>query len=181
MRENHTDANWENPSIRIVFRDNWGGSYTETKSLPSIAPGESSDFSIPVGAYPVTIRSMDTSAWLQIYLDTGDLPSSESYWCVQFHLHGDEKNRQPRKSWLSNLYEPMQHKGCGLCGYCWWRRSRTDSSHTLCRTVLAFIRSQFIDCRNRSVYCNLLASGTSKASIVSAIDSFANFFSRANR
>lgn len=89
--ENHTNANWENPSIRIVFRDNWGGSYTETKFLPSIAPGESSDFSIPVGAYPVTIRSMDTSAWLQVYLNTGNLPSSERYWCVQFHLHGDEK------------------------------------------------------------------------------------------
>lgn len=40
---------------------------------------------------------------------------------------------------------------------------------------------KFIDCRNRSVYCNLLASGTSKASIVSAIGSFANFFSRADR
>ena len=96
--ENSTNANWENPSIRIVFKDNWGGSYTETKFLPSIAPGESSDFSIPVGAYPVTIRSMDTSAWLQVYLNTGNLPSSERYWCVQFHLHGDEKNSQPRKS-----------------------------------------------------------------------------------
>lgn len=88
--ENNTNASWENPSIRIIFKDNWGGHYSETKSLPSLAPGEASDFSIPVGSYPVTNHSADTSAWLQVYLDAGNLPITEHYWCVQFQLHKDE-------------------------------------------------------------------------------------------
>ena len=88
--ENNTNANWESPSIRIIFSDNWGGRFTETKSLPPIPSGASSDFSIPVGAYPVTTRGAETSAWLQVYLDSGNLPSSERYWCVQFHLHGND-------------------------------------------------------------------------------------------
>ena len=52
--ENNGNITWDNPQIRIVFSDNWEKKYTETKSLPSVAPGKTADFSIPVGTYPVT-------------------------------------------------------------------------------------------------------------------------------
>ena len=82
---NKTGVLWNNPSIRIMFSDNWGSKYTETKSLPPIAPGESATFSIPVGSYIVSDRPQ-TSAWLQVYLNTENLPSTESYWCVIFKI-----------------------------------------------------------------------------------------------
>ena len=91
--ENNTNILWEYPSVRIVFRDNWGGKSTETKSLPSLPPGASSDFAISVGSYPVPSQSR-TSVWLQVYLDTGSLPSAESYWCVQFLLQENETKIQ---------------------------------------------------------------------------------------
>lgn len=90
--KNNSNTTWENPGIRLVFRDNWGGSHTETKSLPPVAVGATADFSIPVGSYDVTDRPeiSEVSAWLQIYLENGTIPIDETYWCVQFLLRSDE-------------------------------------------------------------------------------------------
>ena len=94
--ENSSNTTWDSPSIRVVFRDNWGGRHTETISLAPIPSGESADFDIPVGSYPVTNRpdATEVSAWLQIYLDHGDLPVSERYWCLQFLLKENESKVQ---------------------------------------------------------------------------------------
>ena len=91
--ENNSHTTWNNPQIKIVFSDNWGGKYTETKVLPSVAPGAAADFFIPVGSYSVTRSEMypDTSAWLQVYLDNGNLKATENYWCIEFNLRENGK------------------------------------------------------------------------------------------
>ena len=94
--ENNSGRTWENPSIRIIFQDNHGGKFSEVKSLPPIAVGAAADFSIPVGSYSVARSEIysDTSAWLQVYLDNGNLKATESYWCVEFNLRENENVAQ---------------------------------------------------------------------------------------
>lgn len=94
--ENNSGRRWENPSVRIIFKDNHGGNFSEIKSLPPIEAGASADFSIPVGSYSVAQSEIysDTSAWLQVYLDNGNLKATESYWCVEFNLHENENLSQ---------------------------------------------------------------------------------------
>ncbi len=91
--ENNTNSTWESPGIRVVFSDNFGRNHSETISLPSINSGSSADFEIPVGSYPVTDNPEfpEVSAWLQLYLDHGNLPVSEKYWCLQFCLKDTSK------------------------------------------------------------------------------------------
>lgn len=90
--ENNSGRTWENPSIRIIFKDNHGGNFSDVKSLPPIEAGASADFSIPVGSYSVARSEIysDTSAWLQVYLDNSNLKATESYWCVEFNLRENE-------------------------------------------------------------------------------------------
>ena len=88
---NNSNVTWEQPSIRIVFQDNWGGSYEETKTLPPLEPGEAADFDVPVGSYPVTDRPRfnEVSAWLRVYLDHGSINVTQDYWCLRFLIRGN--------------------------------------------------------------------------------------------
>ncbi len=98
--ENNTNSTWESPGIRVVFSDNFGRNHSETISLPSINSGSSADFEIPVGSYPVTDHPEfpEVSAWLQLYLDHGNLPVSEKYWCLQFRLYDNAKKADKDKN-----------------------------------------------------------------------------------
>jgi len=85
---NNSSTVWEQPTIRILFTDNWGQKKTEEHTLPPLAPNESADLTIPIADFNLTRNenypAAETSAWVQVYLSKGTVPLNESYWCVQY-------------------------------------------------------------------------------------------------
>jgi len=76
---------WKNPKLKVSVKDNWGTKHDETLTLPPIHPGKTAEFAIPVYSYPVSDRE-PVHVWVQIYLDAGNLPVEESYWCAEFEI-----------------------------------------------------------------------------------------------
>lgn len=81
---NDTGDIWQNPTIKFIFGQNWGGKVIDTKTLPALKVGESADFVIPFD-YLLADRK-NTSAYLQIYLSGDESKTDEHYWCVWFDI-----------------------------------------------------------------------------------------------
>ena len=83
---NDTGELWQNPTIKFIFRPNWGGDpMTETKSLPALNIGESADFIISFDSYELPDKDR-LSVCLQIYLEGEETKMDEHYWCVWFDI-----------------------------------------------------------------------------------------------
>ena len=86
---NRSNRTWEHPAIRILLSENWNGILSEDEmELPPLSPHESADFAISLERYEITGRA-NTSVWVQIYLNEGNVPLSEKYWCVKLELDGE--------------------------------------------------------------------------------------------
>lgn len=83
--ENNSNIIWEQPTMRIIFSDNWGQKQREEQVLPPLAPHESTDYTIHIADFNPNDQP-DTSVWVQIYLDKSALPHNESYWCINYTL-----------------------------------------------------------------------------------------------
>ena len=81
---NDTGDVWQNPTIKFIFGQNWGGNVSATKTLPALASGASAEFVIPFD-YQISDRK-NTSAYLQIYLNGDESKTDERYWCVWFDI-----------------------------------------------------------------------------------------------
>lgn len=83
---NDTDKLWLNPKIKFIIGQNWGeGKITETKSLPTLAVGESADFIIPFNLLSVSDRE-NTSTYFQIWLAGDESKMDEHYWSAWFDI-----------------------------------------------------------------------------------------------
>ena len=83
---NDTDALWLNPKIKFVIGQNWGdGKITQTRELPTLASGESTEFIIPFNLLSVSDRE-NTSAYFQIWLDGDESKMNEHYWGAWFDI-----------------------------------------------------------------------------------------------
>ena len=83
---NDTGELWLNPTIKFTLGQNWGeGRVQETKSLPTLAAGESADFIIPFDLLAVSERD-NTSTYIQIWLNADKSKTDEHYWCVWFDI-----------------------------------------------------------------------------------------------
>lgn len=82
---NDTGKLWSNPKIKFILGQNWGDKVTDTKTLPTLAPGESADFVIPFNLLNIS-EHPNTSAYFQIWLDGDESKMDEHYWCVWFDI-----------------------------------------------------------------------------------------------
>ena len=83
---NDTGEIWHNPTIKFVFRPNWGGDALEaTDTLPALNVGASADFVIPFAAFDLP-KNKPLFVCLQIYLEGDESKSDEHYWCVWFNI-----------------------------------------------------------------------------------------------
>lgn len=82
---NHSNTLWEESTLEINFSDNWGQTQTQVQRLPSIPPGEATDFRIPTTAFSPSEQE-NTSLWVQLHLSEDAVPLSEKYWCIMLDL-----------------------------------------------------------------------------------------------
>ena len=91
---NNTNAVWENSSLEVKFKMNFGGEESSyIKELQPLPVGEVVNLKIPMDSYEVA--DITQKAWLQIYLrgdEKHEKHLSEKYWCVVFEFT-DAKDR----------------------------------------------------------------------------------------
>ena len=81
---NDTGRVWPNPTIKFKFGQNRGGDVSDTKTLPALADGASTDFVIPFD-YALSAKP-ETSAVIQIWLNGDKTKLDEHYWCIWFDI-----------------------------------------------------------------------------------------------
>ena len=82
---NDTGKLWLNPKIKFILGQNLGDKVTDTKTLPTLAPGESADFVIPFNLLSISERP-NTGAYFQIWLDGDESKMDEHYWSAWFNI-----------------------------------------------------------------------------------------------
>ena len=82
---NDTGKLWPNPKIKFILGQNLGDKVTDTKTLPTLAPGESADFVIPFNLLSISERP-NTGAYFQIWLDGDESKMDEHYWSTWFDI-----------------------------------------------------------------------------------------------
>lgn len=82
---NDTGNPWKSPTIKFTLGQNWGDKFNDTKTLPTLAAGESADFEIPFALFTISDRP-DTLAYVQIYLDGDERKMDEHYWAIWFEI-----------------------------------------------------------------------------------------------
>ena len=82
---NDTGDIWRNPTIKFILSQQTGDKVEETKSLPSLAVGESAEFLIPFDLLALSERE-NTSAYIQLWLNGDESKMDEHYWCVWFDI-----------------------------------------------------------------------------------------------
>ena len=79
---------WLNPTVKFILGQNWGENahkVTDTKILPALAVGESTDVVIPFSLMTVSDRP-NTHAYIQIRLSGDGAESDETYWSTWFDI-----------------------------------------------------------------------------------------------
>ena len=79
---------WNNPTVKFILGQNWGDNahkVNETKILPALAVGESTDVVIPFNLMTVSDRP-NTHAYIQIRLSGDGAESDETYWSTWFDI-----------------------------------------------------------------------------------------------
>ena len=79
---------WNNPTVKFILGQNWGDNahkVNETKILPALAVGASTDVVIPFNLMTVSDRP-NTHAYIQIRLSGDGAESDETYWSTWFDI-----------------------------------------------------------------------------------------------
>ena len=73
------------PTIKFTLGQNWGDKFTDKKTLPDLAVGESADFEIPFNLLKVSDKP-NTGTYIQIYLEGKESSLEENYWAEWFDI-----------------------------------------------------------------------------------------------